>query len=102
MPVLAVILHHMPKDGLMANGYHRLRDALGILTYPRAKSATEQNNLHGPKSRSALRTTLGIDVAIVHPLSRREASSPLEFETHLELPLASVSIKWRRRRASAP
>jgi hypothetical protein len=33
VPILAVILHDVPKDGLMADRYHWFRKALGILTY---------------------------------------------------------------------
>ncbi len=46
----------------MADWYHWLRDALRILPYPRSKSATEQNDFHGLKSRSS--TTFGPDANI--------------------------------------
>ena len=44
--VLAVILHHVPQDRLMADRDHRLRDALGIFADARAEPAAEQNDLH--------------------------------------------------------
>ena len=51
----------------MADRYHRLRNALGILAYPRTQSSTEQNNLHGPKSRGSTTFTLGIKSNILQP-----------------------------------
>ena len=46
VPVLAVVLHHVPQDRLMADRDHRLRDALGVLADAGAKPAAEQNDLH--------------------------------------------------------
>jgi hypothetical protein len=46
MPVITVVLHDMPQDGLMAHGHHRLWDILGILSNPSSKTAAEQNNFH--------------------------------------------------------
>ena len=44
--VLAVIVHHVPQDRLMADRDHRLRDALGVLADASAEAAAEQNDLH--------------------------------------------------------
>ena len=46
MPVITVILHDVPQDGLMAHWHHRLWNILGILSDPSSKTAAEQNNLH--------------------------------------------------------
>ena len=51
----------------MADRYHRLRNALGILAYPRTKSSTEQNNLHGAKSFGLKTSTSGIIITILQP-----------------------------------
>src|SRR5260370_32853592 len=67
MSILAVILHDVPKDRLMADRYHRLRNALGILAYPRSKSSTEQNNLHGAKSFRLKTSTSRIIITILQP-----------------------------------
>ena len=44
--VLAVVVHHVPQDRLMADRDHGLRDVLGVLADAGAKAAAEQNNLH--------------------------------------------------------
>src|SRR5262249_25187370 len=44
--VLAVILHHMPENGLMADRYHRLRDVVRVLANPGTQAAAEKHDLH--------------------------------------------------------
>ena len=46
MPVLAVVLHHVPQDRLLADRNHRLGDALGIVADARSQAPAEQNDLH--------------------------------------------------------
>jgi hypothetical protein len=46
--VLAVIIHHMPEDRLVADRDHRFWDALGILTDARAQATAEKNDFHNP------------------------------------------------------
>ena len=46
MPVLAVVLHHVPQNGLVADRDHRLGDALGVLANARAQSAAKQDDFH--------------------------------------------------------
>ena len=50
MPVLAVVLHDVPQDRLMADRDHRLRNALRIFADARTEPATEQDNLHDASS----------------------------------------------------
>ena len=51
MPILAVILHDVPQDRLVADRYHRLRNALGIFANAGAKPTAEQDDFHGAVSR---------------------------------------------------
>ena len=46
--VLAVILHQMPKDRLVADRDHRLRDVFRVIADARAETAAEENCFHGP------------------------------------------------------
>ncbi len=41
VPVLAIIVHHMPKDRLMADRDHRFRHTFGILADARTETAAE-------------------------------------------------------------
>ena len=47
VPVIPIVLHHMPQDWLLADRYHRLGNALGKLTNAGAQSAAEKNDFHG-------------------------------------------------------
>src|SRR5262249_30033756 len=67
MPILAVILHDVPEDWLMADRYHRLRNILRILANPRTKSSTKQNNLHAVISPGPITPTFGIGTTILQP-----------------------------------
>ena len=44
--VLAVVLHQMPKDRLVADRDHRLRDVFRVIADARAKTAAEENCFH--------------------------------------------------------
>src|SRR5262245_11705221 len=46
MTVLAVVLHDMPQDRLMANRHHRLGNGLGVFANTRAQPPTEQDHFH--------------------------------------------------------
>ena len=46
MPVLAVVLHHVPQDRLLADRDHGLGDVLGVVADAGAETAAEQNDLH--------------------------------------------------------
>ena len=45
--VLAVVVHQMPKDRLVADRDHRLRNVFLVVADARAKPAAEQNRFHG-------------------------------------------------------
>ena len=60
MPVLAVVLHHVPQDRLLADRDHRLGDALGVVADARAEPAAEQNDLHDGTSARLDDVTSGI------------------------------------------
>ena len=62
MAVLAIVLHDVPQDGLLADRHHWFRNGVGILTDTGAKPAAEQNNFHGP-----ITSTLGIGITILQP-----------------------------------
>src|SRR5690606_11732552 len=47
MAVLAVVMHEVPEDRLVADRDHRLRDILRIVANARAETTAEQNCLHG-------------------------------------------------------
>ena len=55
VPVLAVIVHQVPEDRLIADRDHRLGNALGIIADARAETSAEQNCLHlsGPSWRKS-------------------------------------------------
>ena len=55
MTILAVVLHDVPKDGLMPDRDHRLGDTFGIFANPRTQPATEQYDLHGLRPFSCLK-----------------------------------------------
>ena len=46
VPVLAVVLHDVPEDRLMADRDHRLRNALRVLADARTEATAEQHDLH--------------------------------------------------------
>src|SRR5262249_44149458 len=46
MAVVAVVLHHVPKNWMMPNRHHRLGHILGVVANPGSQTATEQNDLH--------------------------------------------------------
>ena len=43
---LAVVVHQVPEDRLVADRYHRLRDVFGYVPDARAETAAEQNCFH--------------------------------------------------------
>ena len=43
MAELAVVVHQVPKDRLVADRNHRLRDVFGYVPDARAETAAEQN-----------------------------------------------------------
>src|SRR3954464_15287419 len=65
---IAIILHHMPKNRLIADRDHRFRDALRILTNPSAQAPAEQNDFHERISSEGLMTvTAGIGTTNLPP-----------------------------------
>ena len=46
VPELAVVVHQMPQDRLVADRDHRLRHALGDVSDPRAQTSAEKNRFH--------------------------------------------------------
>ena len=60
MPVLAVVMHQMPEDRLVADWNHRLRDVLRIVADARAEASAEQHCFHGS---SLSLTVLGVGLS---------------------------------------
>ena len=58
VPVLAVVLHHVPQDRLLADRDHGLGDVLAIVADARAETAAEQHDLHDAALTSADRVGL--------------------------------------------
>ena len=60
VPVLAVVLHHVPQDRLLADRDHRLGDALGVVADAGAEAAAEQNDFHDTLRLGSMTCTSGI------------------------------------------
>src|SRR5579885_1543960 len=60
MAVLAVVLHHVPEDRLVADRDHRLRDVLGIFSDPGAEATAEKDNFHQQTSLGSMTLGSGI------------------------------------------
>jgi len=72
------------ENGLMADRYHRLRNALGMLPYPSPKSSTEQYDFHGSTSFGCTTSGMDIPIQLRSPVSTTNpASLALAFE-HLK------------------
>ena len=69
MAVLAVVLHDVPQDRLVADGDHRLWNILRVVADARAKPTTEQHNLHDASSRGSITSILGIGTMNLQPQS---------------------------------
>ena len=65
--IVAVILHHVAQDRLMAERDHRLRQALGIVADAGSKSAAEEDDLHGRYSAGSMMVTKGIGTTNLAP-----------------------------------
>ena len=60
MAVLAVVVHQVPEDGLVADRDHRFRNALRIFANARTETATEQDDLHRLSSLGSTIQGVGI------------------------------------------
>ena len=69
MAVLAVVLHDVPQDRLVADRHHRLWNVLRIIADARAEPAAEQDNLHDASSRGSITSTVGIGTMNLQPQS---------------------------------
>src|ERR1700733_5245449 len=60
MAVLAVVLHQVPEDRLVADRDHRLWERPPILANACAQTSTEQNDLHGTDPTGGMMLTEGM------------------------------------------
>jgi hypothetical protein len=67
MSVSPVILDHVPENGLMAYGYHRLRNALRILANSGTEATAEEHDLHESSSLGSITATSGIGTMNLPP-----------------------------------
>ena len=49
--ILAIIIHEVPQYRPVADRNHRLRNALGVISNPSAKTAAKQDHFHEQYSR---------------------------------------------------
>src|SRR5690606_21620746 len=60
MAVVAVPLHHVSQDRLVAERYHGLRNGFGIFSDTGSKTTAEENDLHDAISLGSIIVTVGM------------------------------------------
>ena len=63
MSVAAVAVHYVPKDRLVADRNHRLRDRFRIFAHACAEATAEQDDLHGASCSLMVGRSPGVTIA---------------------------------------